>query len=37
VNPKLSVVTGGAIPIDLGWIENVGFLRRQQPRWPGIA
>jgi len=26
VNPKLSVVTGGAIPIDLGWIENVGFF-----------
>jgi hypothetical protein len=26
VNPKLSVVTGGAVPIDLGWIENVGFF-----------
>lgn len=26
VHPKLSVVTGGAIPIDLGWIENVGFV-----------
>ena len=26
VNPKLSVVTGGAIPIDLGWVENVGFV-----------
>ena len=26
VNPKLSVVTGGAIPIDLGWVENVGFI-----------
>ncbi len=25
VNPKLSVVTGGAIPIDLGWVENIGF------------
>jgi hypothetical protein len=26
VNPKVSIVTGGAIPIDLGWIENVGFV-----------
>ncbi|MGB5191544.1 MAG: hypothetical protein WBN70_01080 [Polyangiales bacterium] len=26
VNPKLSVVTGAAIPIDLGWIENTGFV-----------
>jgi hypothetical protein len=26
VNPKLSVVTGGAIPVDLGWVENVGFI-----------
>jgi hypothetical protein len=25
VHPKLSVVTGGAVPIDLGWIEGVGF------------
>ena len=26
VNPKVSIVTGGAIPIDLGWVENVGFV-----------
>lgn len=26
VNPKVSIVTGGAIPVDLGWIENVGFF-----------
>jgi hypothetical protein len=26
VNPKLSVVTGGAIPIDLGWVEGTGFV-----------
>ncbi|KPK15901.1 MAG: hypothetical protein AMJ62_07875 [Myxococcales bacterium SG8_38] len=26
VHPKLSVVTGGAIPIDLGWVEGSGFL-----------
>ena len=26
VNPKLSVVTGAAVPVDLGWIENVGFV-----------
>jgi hypothetical protein len=26
VHPKLSVVTGGAIPIDLGWTEGVGFV-----------
>ena len=26
VNPKLSVVTGGAIPIDLGWVKNTGFV-----------
>jgi hypothetical protein len=26
VNPKLSVVTGGAIPIDLGWVEDIGFV-----------
>jgi hypothetical protein len=26
VNPKLSVVTGAAIPIDLGWVKNVGFV-----------
>lgn len=25
VNPKLSVVTGAAVPVDLGWIEGVGF------------
>jgi hypothetical protein len=25
VHPKLSVVTGGAVPVDLGWIEGVGF------------
>jgi hypothetical protein len=26
VNPKLSVVTGGVIPIDLGWIKGSGFV-----------
>lgn len=26
VNPKLSVVTGGVIPLDLGWVKNVGFV-----------
>jgi hypothetical protein len=26
VHPKLSVVTGGAVPIDLGWVEGTGFL-----------
>ena len=26
VNPKLSVVTGAAIPIDLGWVRDVGFV-----------
>ena len=25
VNPKLSVVTGGVIPIDLGWVKGSGF------------
>jgi hypothetical protein len=25
VHPKLSVVTGAAIPVDLGWIEGTGF------------
>jgi len=25
VNPKLSVVTGAAIPIDLGWVKRTGF------------
>jgi len=25
VNPKLSVVTGGVIPIDLGWVKGTGF------------
>ena len=25
VHPKLSVVTGGVIPIDLGWVEGAGF------------
>ena len=25
VNPKLSVVTGAAIPIDLGWVKRSGF------------
>jgi hypothetical protein len=25
VNPRLSVVTGGAIPIDLGWVKRSGF------------
>lgn len=26
VHQKLSVVTGGAIPIDLGWVEGTGFI-----------
>lgn len=26
VNPKVSIVTGGVIPIDLGWVRNVGFV-----------
>jgi len=26
VNPKLSVVTGGVIPIDLGWVKGTGFV-----------
>jgi len=26
VNPKLSVVTGAAVPVDLGWIEGTGFV-----------
>jgi len=26
VNPRVSIVTGGAIPIDLGWVKNVGFV-----------
>jgi hypothetical protein len=26
VHPKLDVVTGGAIPIDLGWVEGTGFI-----------
>lgn len=25
VHPKLSVVTGAAVPVDLGWIEGTGF------------
>ncbi len=25
VNPKVSIVTGGAIPIDLGWVRGSGF------------
>ncbi len=26
VHPKLSIVTGGVIPIDLGWVERAGFV-----------
>ena len=26
VNPKVSIVTGGAIPVDLGWLEGTGFV-----------
>ena len=26
VHPKVSIVTGGVIPIDLGWIEGTGFF-----------
>lgn len=26
VHPKVSIVTGGAIPVDLGWVEGSGFL-----------
>ncbi|MGD8318089.1 MAG: hypothetical protein PVH21_14710 [Myxococcales bacterium] len=26
VHPKVSIVTGGVIPVDLGWIEGTGFF-----------
>ena len=26
VNPKVDIVTGGAIPVDLGWLEGGGFF-----------
>lgn len=26
VNPKVDIVTGGAIPVDLGWLEDSGFF-----------
>lgn len=26
VHPKVSIVTGGAVPVDLGWVEGSGFL-----------
>ena len=26
VNPKLNVITGAVIPLDLGWVKNTGFV-----------